>query len=33
MKKKVGFQLPRGAVHKVCHAPIGGGGLRKCDSL
>ena len=22
-----------GAVHKVCHAPEGGGGLRKCDSL
>ena len=22
-----------GAVHKVCHAPEGGGGLKKCDSL
>ena len=23
----------RGAVQKVCHAPRGEGGLRKCDSL
>ena len=27
------IELSYGAVHKVCHAPGGGGGLRKCDSL